>query len=289
MGLSEFTFRLILIFIPGIISFIIIDNLTTHRPTKLHHWVIYSLLLGILSYMPLYIIFSVVGAVLDVNMPVQFITSIIDTKAGINFSEIIFASIYAIFFGFTFTKIINDGSAFYYAQRLGLSDKFAELDAWDRFIKKFKPEWIRIRDIERNLLFQGVLQDTSDANDRDGIILTDVSVFSDDVGKFLYSTAAIYLPQKMESLLIELPTKSNRELDTKTLFSVSDIIKIHDMEHKIIILGKIEEISIDSGCVLTNVSFYDESNKNIYNAAKFYIPQKLNTLYVEKIERGENK
>ena len=289
MGLSEFTFRLILIFIPGIISFIIIDNLTTHRQTKIHHWAIYSLLLGMLSYMPWYVLINIVKSVYNVDMPIQFITSIVDSKAGVNFNEIIIASVCALFLGFFLTKVINSGCIFTFAQNLGVSNKFGELDAWDRFIKKFSPEWIRIRDLERNLVFQGVLQDTSDANDRDGIILTDVSVFSDDVGKFLYSTAAIYIPQKMESLLIELPIKSDMEPDTKKLFNVSDIIKIHDMEHKIIILGKIEEISIDNGCVLTDVRFYDESNINFYTAAKFYIPQKLNTLYVERIEGRDNK
>lgn len=36
MELSEFTFRIILIFVPGLISFLIIDKLTIHKEFKVH-------------------------------------------------------------------------------------------------------------------------------------------------------------------------------------------------------------------------------------------------------------
>jgi len=45
MELSEFTFKIILIFVPGLISFLIIDKLTIHKEFKVHQIIINSLIL----------------------------------------------------------------------------------------------------------------------------------------------------------------------------------------------------------------------------------------------------
>lgn len=80
MGITEFTFKLILIFIPGIITFIIVDRLTIHREAKPHHWIIYSFLLGFLCYLCLFLVSVVVGYMIGYPIPYDFINNISDPK-----------------------------------------------------------------------------------------------------------------------------------------------------------------------------------------------------------------
>ena len=197
-------FRLILIFLPGIIAFIIIDNLTVHRETKTHHWFFYPLLLGFISYAPWYLLVSSVQSVYGVNLPFQFVASITDMKAHINFSEIVIASFMAIVLGFLITWAMTKRFLFRLANFFKITDKFPEIDAWDNFVSLYRPEWLTVRDLEKDLVYQGKFVSTSDATDRDGIVLQDVRVY--DVGcEFKYWVPAVFIPRKMDSLLIEIP------------------------------------------------------------------------------------
>lgn len=205
MGITDFTFRLILLFIPGIISFIIIDNLTIHKETKIHHWLIYSLLLGFLSYMPWTVLIDIIQSIYDVNLPFQFVTNLINTNTTINFYEITIASITAIMWGLLFAKAINGSWLFRITTKFGISRKFTEIDAWANFLALYNPDFVRVRDLAQGYTYQGILVSSSDANDRDGIVLQDVSVYdSDNPENPLYHVEVIYIPQKMEELLVEL-------------------------------------------------------------------------------------
>ncbi|SEJ89836.1 hypothetical protein SAMN05660742_12272 [Propionispira arboris] len=204
MGLTDFTFRLILVFIPGIIAFVIIDNLTSHRSTQIHHWLIYSLLLGFLSYLPWGILTDITRIVYQTDIPMQFIVNLIDPKTTINFYEIIIASFIAVLWGMLLSKAINSRWLFNLCNWMGISDKFPELDAWANCIAVFKPNWIRVRDLENDLSIQGKLVSVSDANDRDGIVLENVKVYKNSTSELLYSVRVLYIPKKMDTLLIEL-------------------------------------------------------------------------------------
>jgi len=209
MQLSEFTFRLILLFLPGIIAFIIVDNLTIHRETKIHHWFFYSLILGFISYAPWFLLINAVQSVYGVALPFQFVSSIINPGVSINFAEILIASMTAVILGFFITWAITKRFLFRFASFFKITNKFPEIDAWDNLINTFDPEWITVRDFENQLSFQGKLVSTSDQNDRDGIVLKDVQVFNKKA-EFQYRVPLIYIPKKMDSLLIEVPDVPER-------------------------------------------------------------------------------
>lgn len=201
---SEFTWRLILVFLPGIIAFVIIDNLTVHRETKIHHWFFYPLILGFISYAPWYLMITSVQAVYATKLPFVFFESITDIHTKVNFGEILIASLTAIILGFLLTWAITHRILFRISTFLHITDKFPEIDAWDNFISNFRPEWLTVRDLEKELIYQGKLFSASDANDRDGIVLQDVQVFNSK-GKLQYWVPAVFIPRKMDCLLIEIP------------------------------------------------------------------------------------
>src|SRR5712664_1880427 len=50
MEFTELTIRLILLFFPGIICYLIIETLITHKDRRTHHVLLFSLVFGVLSY-----------------------------------------------------------------------------------------------------------------------------------------------------------------------------------------------------------------------------------------------
>lgn len=201
---SEFTWRLILVFLPGIIAFIIIDNLTVHRETKVHHWFFYPLILGFISYTPWYIIVTAVQAVYATSLPFKFFENITDIHSKVNFGEILIASSVAILLGFLITWAITHRLLFRISSFFHITDKFPEIDAWDNFISNFRPEWLIVRDLEKELIYHGKFFSASDANDRDGIVLEDVRVFNSKC-ELQYWAPAVFIPRRMDCLLIEIP------------------------------------------------------------------------------------
>ena len=202
MELSEYTFRLMLLFLPGIIAFIIIDNLTIHKETKLHHWVIYSFLLGFASYFPWTLLCEVHAVVYGGNSFSKFLSLLVNYDATINFYEVFIATMFSVVLGLCITKIINRRLLFKAASVLRVSDKFPEVDAWVNCLACYNPVWVRVRDIEHNRIYQGRLASTSDPTERDGIVLEETVIYNEQ-GVKLYQVPVVYIPKKMEDVIIE--------------------------------------------------------------------------------------
>ena len=203
MSLTEYSFRLLLLFLPGIIAFIIIDNLTIHQETKTQHRIIYSLLLGFLSYLLLMIFSKPIQLLFTTLPPMQFIVSLTNKDTQINFTEIFTASIIGVCLGCTLCKAINDRCLFKLAQELRISNKFQETDAWANCIATYHPVWVIIRDREQKIIYQGQLVISSDSSERDGLVLENATVYTEN-SESIYKTQVIYIPTKMENLIIEL-------------------------------------------------------------------------------------
>lgn len=203
MSVTDYTFRLLLLFLPGIIAFVIIDNLTVHRETKLQHRAVYSLLLGFLSYLPWMLVSELVQYVYRIELPVQFVVSLTDRNAQINFYEIFLASVFGVVLGCVLCKALNDRWLYHLARAFRISNKFQEIDAWANCIAIYKPTWVRVRDREKKTIYDGRLISTSDPNERDGIVLEEVKVYTEN-SELLYEVQVIYIPNKMENLTIEL-------------------------------------------------------------------------------------
>ena len=200
MSITDYTFRLLLLFLPGIIAFIIIDNLTTHKDTKPIHWLLYSMLLGFLSYLPWMLLTEVFKSTYGMQITTQFLLSLTNSTVPINFCEILIATGSSVICGLIIAKAINMGWFYSVASWMGVSNKFPEIDSWSHCLSKYTPYWITVMDKETSTVYLGILDSSSDANDRDGIVLLNVTVIPKDSEEF--HSEVVYLPTKMENLVI---------------------------------------------------------------------------------------
>lgn len=205
MELSEFTFRVILIFVPGLISFLIIDKLTIHKDFKIHQIIISSLILGFLCYFSYYLMLPLIKIALKNDVKFSFLKVLVDKNATINFKEITIVTILSIPIGFLFTFLLNYKVLFRVAHKLKISKKFGDLDIWSYIMNSKIPEWVVIRDLENDLMYEGWIEAFSDSTGVDELFLRDVKVYKNSTAEECYEIPGLYLPRKRENLIIEFP------------------------------------------------------------------------------------
>ena len=204
MKITEGALIFALMLSPGIIAFLIIDNLTVHKKTEIHHWVVYSLLLGFFSHLMAAGILKVIVLALNLDFTYTFLDSIVAGEAKtMDIFETLFSSFLAVLLGLFIARVINKRTFFDEIAAYEGSGKFLELDAWDFFIREQKPKNVTIRDFDKGFVYKGIMKASSDANERDGIVLCDVTVYKDG-GEELYKTDVLYIPTSMNSLLVEI-------------------------------------------------------------------------------------
>ncbi len=160
MEITEFTFQIILIFIPGLLAFVIIDNLTVHREYKVHKTILYSFLLGFCGYL-LYYMFTFIPRV---NITFSF-EHFSKATNNIDYIAILITTGFSIIIGFLFSYFIDYKYLFRLAHRLRISKKFGDIDVWSYIMNSDIPEWGVVRDIQQDLMYEGWIQAFSDSSD----------------------------------------------------------------------------------------------------------------------------
>ncbi len=205
MEISEFTFRLILIFIPGLITFYIVDKLTIHKETVFHDKVFYSLLYGFICYMGYSFVVSIISFFLPFHIELSFFKSLTDNSIKPDLKEILWATILSFPIGFLFSFISNHKFLHRIAHKLSVSKKFGDVGVWSYLMNTGIPEWVVVRDIQNDLMYEGWVMAFSDSTEEHELFLRDVKVFRNSTGDPLYETPGLYIPRKREFLIVEFP------------------------------------------------------------------------------------
>ena len=201
MQISEFTFRIILIFIPGLITFIIVDNLTVHKEIKLHRMLFNSLIFGFICYFTYYLM----AIIPCFNLKFSFIEKLTDNSVTLDFKEILIATGLSLPIGFFFSFLINYKVLHRFAHRLRISNKFGDIDVWSYIMNSKMPEWVVIRDVDNDLMYEGWIRAFSDGTEENELFLRDVKVYKNSTGEELYKIPGLYLARKRENLIVEFP------------------------------------------------------------------------------------
>lgn len=204
MELSEYTFRIILLFIPGFISFVIADALTSHPETKLHRVLIESLLFGFSSYF-VYFLYTELPYV---NTQFSFLDSLSMKNATLDFAEILKVSGISILIAIIFSIFSNRKWLYKISRKFRITGKHGYVDLYSFVMDSDIPNWVIIRDIGNDLMYEGWVEGFSDSTEIDELFIRDVIVYKNSSGKLLYSSPALYIPTKRENLTIEFPRLS---------------------------------------------------------------------------------
>lgn len=115
--------------------------------------------------------------------------------------------------GFILSLLINRGVLHRVAKCLKISNKFADLDVWSYLFNSGIPEWVVVKDIQNDLMFEGWVEAFSETVTENELFLRDVKVYRDSTGEELYSIQGLYIARSREALTIEFPSINSTEGD----------------------------------------------------------------------------
>lgn len=208
MELSEFTFKLLLLFFPGILCAYLVDQLTIHRPRETFFFLLQSFVYGIFSYFICWANLSIVNYLRPgtLNANVTFLRALIKSNEVFSFKEIVVTCIIAIFLAGLVSissryKLLNKA-----AHLIGITKKFGELDVWGYMLNMEEVVWVTVRDHKNNLIYDGWVQAFSDDSKDAELLLRDVSVYKNSTAERLYQIGVVYLSRNREDISIECRT-----------------------------------------------------------------------------------
>lgn len=205
MEFSEFALKIMLLFLPGIVSFLIVDKLTNHKEFKLYQILIYSLLYGFLCYYFYYLLITAWKILFKSEIYFSFFNTLIDKEDVLDFKEIAYVTILSILVGFISTFFINYEILNKFARKLKITKKFNDVDVWSYLMNSKNTEWVVIRDRKNDLMYECWVELFSYSTEKDELFLRDVKVFKNSTAEKLYEIPGLYLPIKRENLIIEFP------------------------------------------------------------------------------------
>jgi len=212
MGFSDLTLRLLLLFFPGIVCFLIVEALIEHKERKPHEVLLFAYLYGMCSYVLYSFFAALLGTTLtaedglSIRPPaVTFTKSLTDTKVEISFIEIGVVTLIAACLAFVFAHARTHTWLHRLAQRFGISRKFGYQNVWALAFNSPQIKWAVVRDFSHNLMFSGYIRVFSEIEDVAEVFLTNVIVYNEQSGLQSYQADYMYLSRKKDDITVEFP------------------------------------------------------------------------------------
>lgn len=213
MDLSEFAFKLLLLFLPGIICSYLVDAFTNHKERTQFQFVVNSFVFGIMAYGLFWLVVSWLGGYIGYSPDsVSFIKSLQDTSLTISFREVAYTCVCAVLIAAAFTYMHTHKLHFRLFRKLGITKKFGELDVWGYLMNSDDVSWITVRDLENNLMYDGWIQAFSDNSKEAEVLLGDVQVYKNDTAELLYEVSSQYLSMDRSKIVIEVRNGGSRDV-----------------------------------------------------------------------------
>jgi hypothetical protein len=203
---TELSFRLALIFLPGIVAALLVEKLVSTRDWSTARLALYSLVLGLSCYL----IYAVLKALYLWQWPPHInLFRSIAAGGSLDLFEIICTTMISPMVGILVSFSLNNHWINRFGHAIHVSDKFGALDVWARTFNSPEISWVVVRDLDRNLAYDGWVEAFSDTYDANELFLRDVKVFESTTSLFLYELEAVYLTRAKDKLTIEIRKRNN--------------------------------------------------------------------------------
>jgi hypothetical protein len=240
MDITQFTIRILLLFVPGIICSFCVDALTEHRPREPLFFIIRSLVLGFASYFFYWVLLlglnhfemlpEINGAGMPISSKVYFLKALVDPSAPVCFHEILYVCALSVLLGIFLTlestyKLTNK-----LFRLLHVTRKFGEIDVWGFALNLPGVKWVTVRDLREDLVYDGYIQAFSDDGVDAELLLLDVNVYRNSADELLYHVDALYVSRDRRTIVLEfrdVPDKvnaviSDQEVNNATTTTTDD-------------------------------------------------------------------
>jgi hypothetical protein len=243
MDLKEFTFRLVVLFFPGLLAFMVFDRFTVHRKSEPFFFVTNSFVFGILAYCLTWVLslgaspllnaqtqriharWSLIPA-LSLPTKVMFWEELKDSSKSVELGEMGWTCGVGVCLALGASWISNRKIHYRIARRLGISKKSGELDVWAFVMNSREPEtsFVTLRDTEADLIYDGWVHHFSEDHTTTELLLRDVVVYRNSTGEFLYQIGAMYFKIDPKKVVLEfraVPVTERHKVEAKNDYEQS--------------------------------------------------------------------
>lgn len=209
MEVSALTLRVLLLFFPGVLCAMLVDALTVHRQRDSAQFLTHAFVLGLASYLLLYVGQWACAGAADVlglppPRPVTFVDALLNDNIRISWGEIVLAAGIAFLQGLGISASVNNQVLHRMARRLRITRKRGSLDLWSYVLGSPDANWVLVRDLQFAFTYFGWLEEFSETAQTAELWLRDVEVFDSNTATKLYDTDALYLTRDPRTLVIEI-------------------------------------------------------------------------------------
>lgn len=165
MNISDLALRIILLFLPGIISWFIIEKLIISRKREFSYFIVYSFLLAFLSYYSYDSFLLIINIFFKTSYYTEFFSFLVNTNEPLKvsiFSEILKVSGIAFIFSLILAFFINKRTFHKILQKCTITKRFSEPDLWSYIVNSDNYKWIYFRDFKNRKIYRGKLVGFSD-------------------------------------------------------------------------------------------------------------------------------
>jgi hypothetical protein len=216
LELTQFTIRILLLFLPGVICSFVVDGLTVHKPREVVFFIFRSFVFGFASYVLYWVLLHLghfVWRNLAYDFPtlfrapgdaqVQFFNALVDEKSPISLPEIFVVCEVAVLLGIAITveSTYKLGNRMF--RRLGVTKRFGELDVWGFAFNLPDNQWVTIRDLKFDLVYDGFIYSFSDDGVDAELLLLSVQVYRNSTGQLLYEVPQLYVSRDRRDITLE--------------------------------------------------------------------------------------
>lgn len=209
MTISSLLIRLILLILPGIISWMLFNKLVSRVIRTKWEDLCEIIVFSVIIYSVFAIVVKIFGWIGWLGYNVTFFETVLDEKATVVWYEILVASLIGLPVAFIASYVHSNKLINKFGRLLKVTRKFGDQDVWDFFHnlpEEPEYEWVYVRDHKTNLLYFGCIHAYSDSEKERELLMGDVDVYTNDEGELLYKTKMLYLCRHRYDLTIEIPS-----------------------------------------------------------------------------------
>lgn len=208
MKLTDFTFQLMIVGVPGIIAYFLLGRLVGRRRDHEKTLVILQiLLLSLISY----IAYATFDATRSYFTECSFNSDVLDrtlrdvTKS--EFGDVFGATIAAVLLSFAWSYVSRYDLLNRFASRIKASERFGYEDVWDylnhRHLRTQGNLWVYVRDHKVDQIYYGYISHFSEHGEDRELLIREVDVYKGVDGSHLYTTNSLYISRNRDDISIE--------------------------------------------------------------------------------------
>jgi hypothetical protein len=212
MNIDAFIFQLLILLIPGFICFSIFRKIAVYRRDFKKGFGFHDLIVVTVYSLIICMLYDLICACINYFAKKDYpltLSKLVQVEMY-DAVELALLCLIAIIFGCLFSAIETHKCINKIAMRIKITQYYGDTDVWTSFCANKDTSWIYVRDHKLKLIYYGLLEQYSDPGEERELIITNVSVFTEN-SEFCYDCPKMYVCRQANEITLEIPMNGKGE------------------------------------------------------------------------------